>query len=69
MFIQMIKGVAYIPPMGITEYEKVTNPNSPSRSALDTCCLVDINLHRFLSFVIFSRGRLQVRALSSCMPK
>ena len=42
MFIPMNKGDAYIPPMGITEYEKLTNPNSSSRTALDTCCLVEI---------------------------
>ena len=42
MAIPMLKGDDYLPPMGITEYVKFSNPNSSSRTALVTCCLVEI---------------------------
>ena len=66
----MINGVAYIRPRGMTEYENVTNPISPSRSALETFYLAEVALQSFLSFTIFSRGRLKVRNFkSSCTPR
>ena len=49
-----INWVANLRPRRMTEYEDLTNPISPSRSALETFCLTEEALQILLSFTIYS---------------